>query len=124
MKKQEIESGFTLLEVMVAVSIFGIAVIALLGVFSNGLNLIRATKDQTQAIILAQSKLAEFNAGLEKNTQGEEKALTWEIQTSARGQGMEQIDISVSKNGNKKMQITGLRQVETNQVFRLKAVRL
>lgn len=112
MNKQEIEHGFTLLEVMAAVAIFGIAVIILLGVFSNGLNLIRLTKDQTQAIILAQSLLAKFNAGLEKNTKGEEKNLVWKIETSAKGQGMEQIDISVSRNGNEKMQITTLRMVE------------
>ncbi len=114
MKRQEIEHGFTLLEVMAAVSIFGIAVITLLGVFSNGLNLIRATKDQTQAIIIAQSLLAEFNAGLEKNTEGEEKgSLAWKIQTTAMGQGMEQVDIIVSRNGNKKMKITTLREIET-----------
>ncbi|MBI4753396.1 prepilin-type N-terminal cleavage/methylation domain-containing protein [Candidatus Desantisbacteria bacterium] len=110
MRKQGIESGFTLLEVMVAVSIFGLTVITLLGVFSNGLNLLRLTNNQTQAIILAQSKLAEFNAGVERNTAGEKGSLAWKIQTTAIGQGMEQIGVSISRDKKEKIQLVTLKQ--------------
>ncbi|OIP37389.1 hypothetical protein AUJ95_08195 [Candidatus Desantisbacteria bacterium CG2_30_40_21] len=109
MKKQWIESGFTLLEVMVAVAIFGIAVITLLGVFSNGLNLMRLTNNQTQTIILAQSKLAEFNAGLEKNTEGKEGNFAWKI-TTAMEQGMERITVNVCRDKKEKIQLVTLKQ--------------
>jgi type II secretion system protein I len=107
--RQGIEYGFTLLEVMVAMAIFAIAVITLLGVFSNGLNLTRLTNDHSQAIILAQSKLAEFNAGLEQDTNREQGRFNWEIQTTTMSHGLERIVIIIKCDGNQKMQLVTLR---------------
>lgn len=109
-KQQGIECGFTLLEVMMAMAIFGIAIITLLGVFSNGLNLIRLTNEHTQAIILAQSKLAEINTGLEQNTVGKQGCFDWKIYTSIINPNLEKIVLTISRNGNQKMQLTGLMQ--------------
>ena len=53
-------SGFTLLEVMVSLSIIAIALTALLATQSQGLSLAGETKFSTVASLLAQSKMAEF----------------------------------------------------------------
>ncbi|MBU0699846.1 prepilin-type N-terminal cleavage/methylation domain-containing protein [bacterium] len=115
MKRQGIEHGFTLLEVMMAVAIFGIAVITLLGVFSNGLNLIRLINDHSQAIILAQSKLAEFSGaipstGLERDAIGKQGCFDWEIHSSPMDHGLEKIVLTISRNGHQKIQLVTLRE--------------
>jgi general secretion pathway protein I len=53
-------SGFTLLEVMVAVAIIAIALVAALGSQSQGVKLAGETKFATVGAFLAQSKLAEL----------------------------------------------------------------
>ncbi len=111
-KRRGIEQGFTLLEVLVAMAIFGVAVITLLGVFSNGLNLTRLTNEHTQAIILAQSKLAGFNAGLEHDTIGKQGRFDWEIETSIidhRSERLEKITLTISRDGNQKIQLVSLK---------------
>ncbi len=55
-------SGFSLLEVMVAVAILGIAVVALFQVFSSGLRGVKKSEDYTRAIIIARSLLDEAYA--------------------------------------------------------------
>ncbi|MDB9822805.1 prepilin-type N-terminal cleavage/methylation domain-containing protein [Deltaproteobacteria bacterium] len=52
--------GFTLLEVMVSLSIIAIALTALLATQSQGLSLAGEAKFGTTASLLAQSKMAEF----------------------------------------------------------------
>ena len=53
-------SGFTLLEVMVSLSIIAIALTALLATQSQSLSLAGEAKFSTTAALLAQSKMAEF----------------------------------------------------------------
>jgi general secretion pathway protein I len=55
-------SGFTLLEVMIALAIIATALIAVLGSQSQSLSLASETKFSTTAIFLAQHKMAELEA--------------------------------------------------------------
>ena len=55
-------SGFTLLEVMVAMAIIAIALTAVLGSQSQSLSLASEVKFSTTAALLAQSKMAEIEA--------------------------------------------------------------
>ena len=57
------DSGFTLLEIMVALSIIAIALTVLLTSQSQSLSLAREAKFDTIASLLAQSKVAEIEAG-------------------------------------------------------------
>ncbi len=52
-------NGFTLLEVMVALAIFGISILLLIQIFSGGLNMARATDSYTSAVIYARAKMNE-----------------------------------------------------------------
>jgi len=55
-------SGFTLLEVMIAAAVIAIALMALLGSQSQGLSLANESRFNTTASLLAQGKMAEFEA--------------------------------------------------------------
>ena len=56
-------SGFTFLEVMVALAIVAITLVAVLGLQSRSLSLANEAKFLTTAPLLAQSKMAEIEAG-------------------------------------------------------------
>ena len=75
------EGGFTLLEVLVAFSIFSVSVALLLQIFTRGTNAAMLGDEYTRATIIAQSRLA--NAGIESDIHdvgeysGEEGAYYW-----------------------------------------------
>ena len=56
------QSGFTLLEVMIAIAIIAITLVAVFGSQSQSLSLANEAKFNTTAPLLAQSKMAEFEA--------------------------------------------------------------
>jgi len=60
-------SAFTLLEVMVAMSIIAIALAAVLGSQSQSVSLATETKFNTTAVLLAQMKIAEMDLDEPKN---------------------------------------------------------
>ncbi len=60
--------GFTLLEVMIAISLLAIALTTLFGSQSQSVSLCSTTKFNTQAPFLAQLKLAEFTRATERPT--------------------------------------------------------
>ena len=62
-----VSSGFTLLEVMIAVAIIAIALMALLDSQSQGLSLANESRFNTTASLLAQGKMAEIEAITEKS---------------------------------------------------------
>ncbi len=61
--KQKRSLGFTLLEVMVAISIIAIALTAVLGSQSQSLSIASEAKFNTTATLLAQQKMAEISSG-------------------------------------------------------------
>lgn len=58
------KAGFTLLEVMIAIAIIAIALTSLFGSQSRSLSLAAEAKFNTVAALLAQEKLAEYEAGI------------------------------------------------------------
>ncbi len=52
------DSGFSLLEVVVALAIFGMGILIVLGLFSGGLRSARVTEESTRAVIHAREKMA------------------------------------------------------------------
>ena len=56
------DSGFTLLEVMIAIAIIAITLVAVFGLQSQSLSLANEAKFSTTAALLAQSKMAEIEA--------------------------------------------------------------
>ena len=76
------KGGFTLLEVLVALAILGIAVVASIQGFAGGLRLLKLAGDHQHAMLVADQKLREVmkpEAGHQSETEG---AFTWERTTS------------------------------------------
>jgi len=67
--KRSAGAGFTLIEVLVALFVLAVAVVAVLQLFGGGLRLARASADQVAATLLASAKLSEL--ALEPLEEGE-----------------------------------------------------
>lgn len=59
LQARNIEKGFTLIEVMVAVAILAICLVAIMQLFSGGLRSSKMSKDYTRAVIYAKEKMEE-----------------------------------------------------------------
>ncbi|MBR9858452.1 MAG: prepilin-type N-terminal cleavage/methylation domain-containing protein [Gammaproteobacteria bacterium] len=57
-------NGFTLLEVLVAFAVLTVTLGVLFNIFSLAIRTTQTVQDQQKAVLLAESKLAELNAGL------------------------------------------------------------
>ena len=72
------QGGFTLLEVMVALVILGLAVVTLLQLSSQGLRLVKLSEDHQQAASLADQIARATEVTAEAVDGGQEGAFTWE----------------------------------------------
>jgi general secretion pathway protein I len=80
--------GFTLLEVLVALTILSISLAVLMGVFSQGLSRARDMRDDSAARALAQSLIAEHGDAGELaigDFGGQDGAFTWQLHTAPFG---------------------------------------
>jgi prepilin-type N-terminal cleavage/methylation domain-containing protein len=68
------QAGFTLLEVLVALAILGLAVVASIQGFAQGLRLLKLSGDNQRAMLLADQKTREvvkFEEGMEEGVEGD-----------------------------------------------------
>ena len=70
--------GFTLLEVLVALAILSVAVVASIQGFAQGLRLLKLAGDHQDATLLADQKLREVVTPAEGREQGAEGPYRWE----------------------------------------------
>ena len=74
--------GFTLLEVLVALTILGVAVVALMQLSSQGLRLLHLSDDYQQAVIVADRVARTIDALAEGVDAGQEGRFQWERRVS------------------------------------------
>src|SRR3989442_4087515 len=72
------ERGFTLLEVLVALAILSVAVVAVIQGFAQGLRLLKLSGDHQSAMQLADRKVREVLVPEEQREHGEEAGFRWE----------------------------------------------
>jgi general secretion pathway protein I len=125
------QDGFTLIEVLVALAILSLAVVASIQGFAQGLRLLRLAGDHQNAMLLADQKVREVVEPKEGREQGTEGGLHWERTTRSletpdlapaggdpRGRVYE-IDVRVSWEAKRQVEIRTLRMVtpETTELL-------
>lgn len=102
-KRSQKNNGFTLLEVMIALSIVGIAMVVMLGLAQRSILVNSRLQQMTRATLLAKQKMAEIengiSFGLDQN-KGDftepNQAFSWrKVTTPTPITGIAQIDLSV-----------------------------
>lgn len=71
-------TGFTLLEVLVALTILSLAVVTAIQLFAGGLRLLKASGEHQRATLLADRKTREVGVFAEGRETGTEGEFTWE----------------------------------------------
>jgi general secretion pathway protein I len=117
------ERGFTLIEVLVALAILSLAVVASIQGFAQGLRLLKLAGDHQHAMLLADQKMREVVDPKEGRENGTEGLLSWERTTrlletpdlkpadgSDRGRVYE-IDVRVAWEQKRQIEIRTLRMV-------------
>jgi general secretion pathway protein I len=87
------ERGFTLIEVLVALTILSISLVVLLGIFSQGLALAEENAKEADARNLAQSLLAQTETAPHPafgDTNGVSNGLRWRVRITPYGSGADQ----------------------------------
>lgn len=78
MRSPQESRGFTLLELLVALAIFSVAVVTIIQLFSQGLRLLKLSGNHQRAVILADQKVREIEPGAEGIESGQEGEFAWE----------------------------------------------
>ncbi|MFQ5521158.1 MAG: prepilin-type N-terminal cleavage/methylation domain-containing protein [Candidatus Methylomirabilia bacterium] len=115
--------GFTLLEVMVALAILGLAVVTIIQLFSGGLRLLKLSGDHQQAALLADQKTREWEPQAEGIDSGQQGEFEWERRVEpysipeelmgAEDSGLQlmRVSVEVRWSGNRRVEIATLRTV-------------
>jgi general secretion pathway protein I len=113
--------GFTLLEVLVALAILGLAIVTLMQLSSQGLRLLRLSDDYQQAVLVA-DRVASTGDVLEEGVQaGREGRFEWERRVAlmpvpdelAAGTGLRlyALTVAVRWGGRRTLELASLRTV-------------
>lgn len=115
--------GFTLLEVLVALAILGVAVVASIQGFAQGLRLLKLAGDHQAAMLLADQKIRDVTTPVEGREDGSESRFQWErtvtrvpmpeIEARARPSRWTafEIDVRVRWDERREVQLSTLRTV-------------
>lgn len=79
------EAGFTIVEVLAAFVVFGLALAGIMQLFTSGLRDAQLADEYARAVMIAQSRLAAFTAVElveEKSAQGSEDRFQWRVSAS------------------------------------------
>ncbi|MEW6605898.1 MAG: prepilin-type N-terminal cleavage/methylation domain-containing protein [bacterium] len=121
--KAKRNNGFTLIEVIVAITIFAVSVLAILNLFSTTLKSNTQIRHYTIGLILAQSKMAEIKSGLEIESAGifeeDDIEYEWSVHTNPTEiKNIEEIRLQVTWKGQKakkNIELVGYRVIESRK---------
>lgn len=113
--------GFTLLEVLVALAILGIAVVTIIQLFSQGLRLLKLSGDHQRAVLLADQKAREAEPAAQGTESGQDGEFDWERRVEVYPMPEElivqgssplrvfRISVQVRWSGNRSVEVATLR---------------
>jgi general secretion pathway protein I len=113
--------GFTLLEVVVALAILSLAVVAGIQLFAGGLRLLKLAGEHQEAALIADAKMRAVSALVEGRETGTEAGFTWErtirrvevppelVTTTSKPYGVYAVTVRVSWDPQRSVEIATLR---------------
>ena len=121
------DSGFTLLEVMVAVAIIAISFVSLLGSQSQSISIATISRFETAASMLARKKLAEIGSSSVEDLSGsagdfEDDFSDFHWQTEISDLTVDETGITGAEDMLKVVDLTVSRGNDENMVYRVRTV--
>lgn len=110
------EAGFTIVEVLAAFVLFGLALAGLMQLFSVGLRDAQLADEYARAAMIAQSRLAAFTAVEqveEKNSEGSDERFKWRVTASAYDERRETPNADASRDLNLRVRLVRVDSVVT-----------
>lgn len=110
------EAGFTIVEVLAAFVLFGLALAGLMQLFSVGLRDAQLADEYARAVMIAQSRLAAFTAVEqveEKDSEGSDDRFKWRVTASAYDERRETPNADASRDLNLRVRLVRVDSVVT-----------
>ena len=110
------EGGFTIVEVLAAFVLFGLALAGLMQLFSVGLRDAQLADEYARAVMIAQSRLAAFTAAdpvEEKNAEGSDDRFKWRVTAAAYDERRETPNADASRDLNLRVRLIRVDSVVT-----------
>lgn len=110
------EAGFTIVEVLAAFVLFGLALAGLMQLFSVGLRDAQLADEYARAVMIAQSRLAAFTAVEqveEKDSEGSDERFKWRVTASAYDERRETPNADASRDLNLRVRLVRVDSVVT-----------
>lgn len=102
------EAGFTIVEVLAAFVVFGLAFAGIMQLFTSGLRDAQLADEYARAVMIAQSRLAAFTAVEqveEKNAEGSEDRFRWRVVAAAYDERRENPGADPNRDANLRVRL-------------------
>jgi general secretion pathway protein I len=102
------EAGFTIVEVLAAFVVFGLALAGIMQLFTSGLRDAQLADEYARAVMIAQSRLAAVTAVEqveEKSAEGSEDRFRWRVSTTAYDERRERPDADPNREANVRVRL-------------------
>ena len=102
------EAGFTIVEVLAAFVVFGLALAGIMQLFTRGLPDAQLADEYARAVMIAQSRLAAFTAVElveERNAEGTEDRYRWRVTAAAYDERRETPNADASRDLNLRVRL-------------------
>ena len=102
------EAGFTIVEVLAAFVVFGLAFAGVMQLFTSGLRDAQLADEYARAVMIAQSRLAAFTAVEqveERNAEGAEDRFRWRVTATAYDERRENPGADPNRDANLRVRL-------------------
>ena len=102
------EAGFTIVEVLAAFVVFGLAFAGVMQLFTSGLRDAQLADEYARAVMIAQSRLADFTAVEqveEKSAEGAEDRFRWRVTAAAYDERRENPGADPNRDANLRVRL-------------------
>ena len=110
------EAGFTIVEVLAAFVVFGLALAGVMQLFTSGLRDAQLADEYARAVMIAQSRLAAFTAVEqveERNEEGSEDRFRWRIAAAAYDERRENPGADPNRDENLRVRLVRVDSIVT-----------